>query len=55
MVAAFAVGFARGYGTKESLRYAISVSAANTLTMTTGDFREEDRKEIYEKVTVTQL
>jgi tagatose 6-phosphate kinase len=55
MVAAFAVAFSRGYEIEEALRFAISVSAANTLTMMTGNFIEEDRKAIYEKVTVTQL
>jgi tagatose 6-phosphate kinase len=55
MVGAFAVGFARGYAIEEALRYAVSVSAANTLTMTTGNFNEDDRKAIYEKVTVTRL
>jgi tagatose 6-phosphate kinase len=55
MVAALAVGLARGYDVEEALRYAVSVSAANTLTMTTGNFKEDDRKDIYEKVTVTRL
>ncbi len=55
MVGAFAVGFVRGYSIWEALKYAVSVSAANTLTMTTGSFREEDRKRIFDQVTVTKL
>jgi len=55
MVAAFAVGLARGYQIEECLRFAISVSAANTLTMTTGSFLEEDRKAIYGNVTITRV
>lgn len=55
MVAAFAVGFARGYKIEESLKFAIAVSAANTLTMTTGSFDEEDRKALYEKVIITRI
>lgn len=52
MVAAFAVGLAKGYQIQECLRYAVSVSAANALTMETGSFKESDRKEIYEKVEI---
>ena len=33
MVAAFAVGFERGYSLEEALKYAVAVSAANTLTV----------------------
>ncbi|WP_191567289.1 1-phosphofructokinase [Metabacillus idriensis] len=55
MVAAFAVGLARKYNVEEMLRYAISVSAANTLTMTTGSFKEEDMKALYDQVTIKQL
>ena len=52
MVAAFAVGLERGYSIEETLRYAVSVSAANALTMATGSFKEEDQKELYEKAMV---
>lgn len=55
MVAAFAVGFARGYNTEESLKYAVAVSAANTLTMETGSFKNEDMKLLYEEATITRL
>lgn len=55
MVAAFAVGLAREYNVEEMLRYAIAVSAANTLTMTTGSFKEEDMKALYNQVTITHL
>ena len=38
MVAAFAAGFARGYGPEELLLYAVAVSTANALTAETGCF-----------------
>ncbi|SCP99698.1 1-phosphofructokinase [Anaerobium acetethylicum] len=55
MVAAFAVGFERGYDITEMLRYAVAVSAANTLTMTTGNFQMEDMERIYREVAVERL
>ncbi|RSK53251.1 1-phosphofructokinase [Bacillus canaveralius] len=54
MVAAFAVGLARGYTIEDTLRYAIAVSAANTLTMTTGSFNEEDMEKLYDQVSITR-
>lgn len=53
MVAAFAVGLARKYDMEECLRYAVSVSAANALTMATGHFEEEDQKRLYAQTVVT--
>jgi len=53
MVAAFAVGLARKYDIEECLKYAVSVSAANALTMATGHFEEEDRKRLYAQAVVT--
>lgn len=55
MVAAFAVGFARGYSMEETLRYAVAVSAANALTMATGNYKPEDRDEILPRVTIEKL
>lgn len=55
MVAAFAVGLKRDYKDEDALRYAIAVSAANTLTMTTGNFRKEDMEEIYRNVVIEKL
>lgn len=55
MVAAFAVGLTRNYSVEEMLRYAIAVSAANTLTMTTGHFNEEDRKALQDKIIITKF
>lgn len=55
MVAAFAVGMKRGYSVEETLRYAVSVSSANALTMATGNFNEEDRKMLYDNVTVEMI
>ena len=53
MVAAFAVGLAKNYDIEECLRYAVSVSAANALTMATGHFEEADRQKLYEQAVVT--
>lgn len=53
MVAAFAVGMQRGLDVEEMLRYAVSVSSANALTMATGYFEEEDRAKLYEDVNIT--
>ena len=55
MVAAFAVGLARAYSVEECLKYAVSVSAANALTMATGHFEPEDQKRLYEQAEVTCL
>lgn len=55
MVAAFAVGIKRGMSEEEMLKYAVSVSGANALTMATGHFLEEDRKRLYENAVVTIL
>lgn len=55
MVAAFAVGIKRGMTEEEMLKYAVSVSSANALTMATGHFLEEDRKRLYEDAVVTIL
>lgn len=54
MVAAFAVAIKRGYGEEEALRYAVAVSAANTLTMATGSFIQNDLEEIYKKVVISK-
>lgn len=55
MVAAFAVGFARGYEIEDTLKYAVAVSAANALTMKTGSFDQEEMESLREKVTVIRL
>lgn len=55
MVAAFAVGLARNYRIEECLKYAVSVSAANALTMETGHFKTDDQKRLYDQVQVTCL
>lgn len=52
MLASFAVGIKRGYSVEEMLKYAVSVSSANALTMATGYFEEEDRKKLYEEVVI---
>ncbi len=55
MVAAFAVGFERGYSPIESLKYAVSVSAANALTSSTGSFIKEDADKIFENVEIIKI
>lgn len=55
MVAAFAVGIKRGYTVEEMLKYAVSVSSANALTMATGYFEEEDQKTLFEDVEITVI
>lgn len=55
MVAAFAVGFSRGYTMEETLRYATAVSAANALTMATGNYKPEDRDALLPGVVVEKI
>ncbi|MCB7067103.1 1-phosphofructokinase [Enterocloster citroniae] len=55
MVAAFAVAFRRGYTAKESLKYAVAVSAANALSEQTGHFEPEELERIYPCVRVRDL
>lgn len=55
MVAGFAVGFARSLPTLESFRMALAVSAANALSLYTGDFEPEDYRRLYPQVTITQV
>lgn len=55
MVAAFAVAFHRGYTPKESLKYAVAVSAANALSDQTGHFETEELERIYPSVRIQEL
>lgn len=55
MVAAIAVGLRKGDGSEDILRRAIAVSAANTLTETTGCIRVEDVEEIQNLVQIARL
>ncbi|WP_297134374.1 1-phosphofructokinase [Terrisporobacter sp.] len=55
MVAAFAVGLERGYSSIECLKYAISISAANALTFSTGSFKEEDADRIFKDITIEKI
>lgn len=54
MVAAFAVGLKRNYCYKECLRYAVSVSAANAKTFSTGSFDKKDQEAIYKDTKITE-
>lgn len=55
MVAAFAVGLSRGYSYKECLKYAISISAANAMSSSTGSFEKEMAEEIYDNVEIKDI
>jgi tagatose 6-phosphate kinase len=52
MVAAFAVGFERGYTAREMLHYALGISAANAMTIETGFYRPEDLQWLLEQCSV---
>ena len=52
MVGAFAVAMDRGYSSIDSLKYGVSVSAANAMTLSTGSFRTEDAEDIFNKVEI---
>lgn len=55
MIAAFAVGIARNYPIKDLLRYAVSISAANALTLETGSFKTTDMEQIQPQVEIQKL
>ena len=55
MTAAFAVGLSRGYSIEETLRYAVAVSAANAMTMQTGNFRQKDMERILPEVEIKRI
>ncbi len=55
MVAGFAVAMQRGLSAQESLKYAVSVSAANAMSHRTGHFEKEEFDKIYPQVTLREL
>lgn len=55
MVGGFAVGFARHLSAHESFRMALAVSAANALSIFTGDFDPEDYDRILPGVNIEKL
>jgi len=55
MVAGFAVGFARGLPVEETFRMALAVSAANALSLFTGDFNPADYDLLYPEVSIQKL
>jgi tagatose 6-phosphate kinase len=55
MVAAFAVGFSRGYTAKDALLYALAVSSANAMCKQTGFLYPSQLNEIINKGKVTKL
>ena len=55
MVAAFAVALRRGYDHKESLKYAVAVSAANAISEQTGYFETDELEKIYPCVRIQKI
>lgn len=55
MVAGFAVGFARHLPVETCFRIALAVSAANALSLFTGDFDPEDYKRLYDQVAIRKV
>ena len=55
MVAGFAVGFARKLPVLEGFRMALAVSAANALSIFTGDFDPLDYERLYPEVTIEKI
>lgn len=55
MVAGFAVGFSRKLPVEEWLRMAVAVSAANALSLYTGDFDMRDYETLYPQVHIRKI
>ena len=55
MVAGFAVGFARRLPVEETFRMALAVSAANALSIFTGDFDTADYDRLYPQITIEKI
>ena len=55
MVAGFAVGFARRLPVEETFRMALAVSAANALSLFTGDFAPADYDRLYPDVRIEKI
>ena len=55
MVAGFAVGLSRGLPIEELLRVAVAVSAANALSLYTGDFNKLDYEALYPQVYIKKI
>ena len=55
MAAGFAVGFARHLPMEETFRMALAVSAANALSLFTGDFDRADYERLYPQINIRTL
>lgn len=55
MVAAFSVAMERGYSNTDSLKYAVSISAANAMTFSTGNFNSKDADSIFENTIIEKI
>lgn len=55
MVAAFAVAMEREYSNIDSLKYAISISAANAMTFSTGNFNSGDADNILKNIIIDKI
>lgn len=55
MVAAFSVAMEREYSNIDSLKYAISISAANAMTFSTGNFNSEEADNILKNIIIEKI
>lgn len=55
MVAAFSVAMERGYSNTDSLKYAVSISAANAMTFSTGNFNSKDADSIFKNTIIEKI
>ena len=55
MVAGFAAGFARRLPVEETFRMALAVSAANALSLFTGDFDPADYDRLYPDIQIEKI
>lgn len=55
MVAALAVCMTKQISIEKMMRYAVAISAANTLSTITGDFKQEDMNLIYEQIKIENI
>jgi tagatose 6-phosphate kinase len=55
MIAGFAIGICRKYSMAETIRYAVALATANTLTMETGNFKMQDLEKLIPQISIEQI
>jgi tagatose 6-phosphate kinase len=55
MIAGFAIGICRKYSVIETIRYAVALATANTLTMETGSFKKQDLESLLPKIQIEKM